>query len=114
MENNDVFIADYPYGIFPSNHTKIAKKEQPIYEESEPKPRVESSPDISKLLPLITIMNSKKSLSQSEMLSLILPILSGKEINLSDLIKKIGSSEKTEEAEDISDNIKISSYKKIE
>lgn len=114
MENNDVFISDYPYGIFPANRTKIIKKEQPIYEEIEPKPSAETSPDFSKLLPLITLMNSKKSLSQSEMLSLILPILSGKEIDLSDLIKKIGSTEKTEEAEDISDNIKISSYKKIE
>lgn len=111
MENN--YQNDYPYGIFPQKHTKSGQTKVQQMEVMETPKQENIGPDISKLLPLITLMNSKKNISQSDMFSILLPLLTGKDIDINNLLKTIDSVEE-EEAEDLMENVKISSYKKIE
>jgi len=126
LENNE-FVTnslDYPYGMFPYNYTKSGQKQlkekmeevstQSVTTLSQPEPQ-KSGLDISKLLPLFSIMNNKKSLSQADMLKLFLPLLTGKEIDISELMKSMESPQDVMEAEDVPDDkVGIASYKKIE
>lgn len=126
MENNETIYNvsnEYPYGIFPLNYTKEGQEKikheiqeqakKDIIDVSEPAPR--PALDISKLLPLIKLMGNKKSLSQGDMLQLLVPMLTGANVDISEILKTIEPSNEPEEAEDIIPNqIKISSYKKIE
>lgn len=111
MENN--YQSDYPYGIFPQKHTKSGQTKVQQIETAETPKQETSGLDISRLLPLITLMNSKKNISQSEMFSILLPLLTGKDIDINSLLKTINNSDE-EEAEDLMESVKISTYKKIE
>ena len=126
MENNETMYNvsnEYPYGIFPLNYTKEGQEKikheiqeqakKDIIDVSKPTPR--PALDISKLLPLIKLMGNKKSLSQGDMLQLLVPMLTGSNVDISEILKSIEPTNEPEEAEDIIPNqIKISSYKKIE
>lgn len=127
MENNelDYINGEYPYGIFPINHTKIGQQKlkeklnKPLEQEptvstldaTEQKPNL----DIGKLLPLIKMMGNKKSLSQNDMLQLFLPLLTGGNVDITEMLKVLDKPAEPEEALDVTDNkVSISSYKKIE
>ena len=128
MENNEqVYMQEYPYGIFPTNYTKEGQeaiKENKILSErqnvsalSTPSQTPQQpSFDIAKLLPLLKMMNNKKSISQNDMLQLVLPMLMGGNTgDLSEIIKSFSSQPEIEEPEDVVTNqVSISSYKKIE
>jgi len=94
MERN--FEYEYPYGKFPtkftkngqqkyfeeltSGHEKITTQEysQPDSPQShQAEHPTQSTFDISKLLPLLKLMNNKKNMSSSDILSLMLPLLGG-------------------------------------
>ena len=94
MERN--FEYEYPYGKFPTKFTKngqqkyfekLTSEEEKIttqeYSNDIPPQNNQSAPstqntfDMSKLLPLLKLMNNKKSMSSSDILSLMLPMLGG-------------------------------------
>ena len=73
--------------------------------------------DFSKLLPLIKMMNDKKSMSSTDMLSMFLPMLGGGNISgLSEIMNLMNKDKATEEKEEdiIISNIKIDDYKRVE
>ena len=127
MENTEqVYMQEYPYGIFPTNYTKegqetikenkILSEQQSVSTLSAPSQSQQPSFDIAKLLPLLKMMNNKKSISQNDMLQLVLPMLIGGNTgDLSEIIKSFSSQPEIEEPEDVVTNqVSISSYKKIE
>lgn len=126
MENSENLYNvsnEYPYGIFPLNYTKEGQEkikqshQQQLREDSFTTPESSLKPtlDLSKILPLIKLMGNKKSLSQGDMLQLLLPMLTGADFDMSEILKSITPSNEPEEVEDtITNQIKISSYKKIE
>ena len=83
-------MSEYPYGQFPTKFTKSGQEK--YFEELTTKheqvstlntvSQQSSTPqssnfDISKLLPLIKMMNDKKSISSSDMLQMFLPLIGG-------------------------------------
>jgi len=131
---------EYPYGKFPTKYTKIGQQkyfEQLTSDNLEDKVSVmnttnvesqnndnsqysnqQNSFDISKLLPLLKMMSSKKNISNNDMLQMMLPLLGGENMSqMADIMQLFNKDQPTEEpAEDIekSPTTKIDDYKRVE
>lgn len=87
-------MSEYPYGQFPTRFTKNGQKAQLEKIENsktetlsiEPPSEQQNTFDLSKLLPLIKLMGNKKSISNADMLQLVVPLLGGNSSNVSDII----------------------------
>ncbi len=87
-------ISEYPYGQFPTRYTKNGQKARFEEIESSKKeaPQLDTPDcqqnafDFSKLLPLVKLMSNKKSISNADMLQLVVPLLGGDSSNVSDII----------------------------
>lgn len=89
-----IMISEYPYGQFPTRFTKNGQKAQLEKIENsktealsiDPPSEQQNTFDLSKLLPLIKLMGNKKSISNADMLQLVVPLLGGNSSNVSDII----------------------------
>lgn len=143
MENNymDDIESMYPYGQFPINHTVLGQEkikeelkkhntyaqaysnalgvnnqnntyQNSTYQNSSV-PQSNMSFDISKLLPLFLKMQSG-NMDQSDMLKLIAPMMSGKNMPVKEMMELMNNTPKKSKSLGLVDNIDISSLTKCD
>lgn len=119
---------EYPYGQFPTRFTKngqqqlIEKLSQPENDPYDPPKPIEtnnqpsSNLNLTSLLPLIKMMGNKKNISQTDMLQMFLPMMTGNSNvgEILSLLKANNSSDQYLEEDIIEDGTKkIDEYVKI-
>lgn len=119
-------IAEYPYGQFPTKFTKNGQKKyfEEIKEEQKIQTMSTETPqqtppqnqfDFGKLLPLLKLMGDKKSISNTDMLKMFIPMLGG-DSNMSELLSLMSPTKQDEQVEDLtlSDTISTDGYTRVE
>lgn len=137
---NNQNISEYPYGQFPTKFTKHGQQQyfeeltknqnvsmfntdyeqqanSKIQSEQNNQTQQNSSFDFSKLLPLIKMMGDKKSISSTDMLQMLLPLIGGGNMSgISEIMNIFNKDKPVEEIEEdvIIDGIKIDDYKRVD
>ena len=123
-------ISEYPYGQFPTKFTKlgqekyfeqITKNEQVsalnIDTNNNPPNEEKNNFDFSKLLPILKLMSDKKSISNNDILQMILPLIGGGNMSgISEIMSLFNNDTALKEDEEdiITDDIPIDNYKRVD
>lgn len=123
-------ISEYPYGQFPTKFTKlgqekyfeqITKNEQVsalnIDTNNNPPNEEKNNFDFSKLLPILKLMGDKKSISNNDILQMILPLIGGGNMSgISEIMSLFNNDTALKEDEEdiITDDIPIDNYKRVD